>query len=206
MHTGSVFTRVLAFALFAGLSLHPPWSHASPPGDKTAGAQKAAVCFGCHGRDGNSTSPDYPKLAGQLYGYILKETLDFKSGARKDAIMSGVIQIIPEVHDLQDIAAYFSSLPVMRGKIENEELAARGKQLFSSERCFFCHEEGGKPDGEFTPKAPVIGGQNKGYLFKTMRDIRDGKRRADVYNLMPQLLTRLTDDDLKAIAEFLGGL
>lgn len=196
----------VALAISLTFIMYTQISSATSAGDAAVGAQKAAVCFGCHGKDGNSVSPDYPKLAGQLYGYILKETLDFKSGARKDAIMSGVIQIIPEIHDLQDIAAYFSSLPVMRGTVTNENLAARGKKLFNSERCFFCHEEGGKPEGEFTPKAPVIGGQHQAYLIKAMQDIRDGKRRGDIYNLMPQTLKRLSDEDIKAIAEFLGGL
>ena len=51
-------------------------------GDPEVGKEKAKVCIGCHGEDGNSQNPAYPKLAGQLENYIFKQTMDFKTGKR----------------------------------------------------------------------------------------------------------------------------
>ena len=66
------------------------WTVTAPPaaavGDPVAGRQKAAICTSCHGPDGNSQFSQYPKLAGQLPGYIVKETMDFRTGARTDQI------------------------------------------------------------------------------------------------------------------------
>ena len=176
------------------------------PADPAAGREKARPCFACHGEDGNSANPRYPKLAGQLAGYIFKQTLDFKEGRRKDEIMSTMIQIIPGRKDLEDIAAYFAAQPVMKGRSVNYKSAKRGRRLFRNERCVYCHEEGAKPVGPFVPGAPVIGGQHKAYLIKAMQDIRSGRRKGDIYDLMYKTLNRLSAKDIEDIAEFLSGL
>lgn len=76
-------------------------------GDAAAGKQKSAVCAACHGADGNSTSPEFPRLAGQHPDYLLKALTDYKSGARKNAIMNGFAASLSS-QDMQDLAAYFS--------------------------------------------------------------------------------------------------
>jgi len=79
--------------------------------DVQAGAAKAKeVCQACHGMDGNSTVPDYPKLAGQRPDYIAKALRDYKSGARKNAIMAGFAGTLSTA-DIDNVAAYYSSQP-----------------------------------------------------------------------------------------------
>jgi cytochrome c553 len=119
-----------------------------------------------------------------------------------------MIQLIPAPSDLIDIAAYFAAQPVMTGTpaATAQDKIKRGAELFINERCIFCHEEGAKPSGPFTPGAPVIGGQHKQYLIKAMMDIRSQKRRADIYNLMYQTLSRLQKQDIELIAEYLSSL
>ena len=79
--------------------------------DVQAGAAKAKeVCQACHGMDGNSTVPDYPKLAGQRTDYIAKALRDYKSGARKNAIMAGFAGTLSTA-DIDNVAAYYSSQP-----------------------------------------------------------------------------------------------
>lgn len=79
--------------------------------DINAGKTKAAACAACHGADGNkSIDPSYPKLAGQHRDFLLRALLDYKSGARKNAIMQGQVANLSK-RDLQDLAAYFASLP-----------------------------------------------------------------------------------------------
>lgn len=175
-------------------------------GDPIAGRQKAAICMGCHGIDGNSHIPAYPKLAGQLNGFIVKQTLDFRLGNRKDDVMSVMINIIPEIGDLQDVAAYYSSQPMMSGTSRDGPLEAKGKEIYFRERCHYCHTEGGRPDELFLPTPPVIGGQHKEYLEKSLMDIRSGSRQADVYNLMLRTLRDFTDEDIEAVSAFLSSL
>jgi len=79
--------------------------------DSAAGAEKAKqVCAACHGADGSGVQalPDYPKLAGQREDYLLQALKQYKSGARKNPIMSGMVQPLTE-EDMADLAAYFSA-------------------------------------------------------------------------------------------------
>jgi cytochrome c553 len=77
-------------------------------GNPEAGKQKAATCAACHGADGNSPNPQFPRLAGQYEDYIVKALMDYKSGERKNPIMSGMVANLSAA-DIADIAAYFSS-------------------------------------------------------------------------------------------------
>jgi cytochrome c553 len=79
--------------------------------DLSAGAAKAKeVCQACHGLDGNSPSPDYPKIGGQYPDYLSKALRDYKSGARKNAIMAGFAGTLSK-QDIENLAAYYSSEP-----------------------------------------------------------------------------------------------
>lgn len=77
-------------------------------GNAAAGKEKSTVCQSCHGVDGNSTNPDFPRLAGQYPDYIVHALTDYKSGARKNAIMNGFAASLSH-QDMEDLAAYFSS-------------------------------------------------------------------------------------------------
>jgi len=85
--------------------------------DVAAGQAKAReICQACHGLDGNSQTPDYPKLAGQYPDYLAKALRDYKSGARKNPIMAGFAGALSS-KDIEDLAAYYSSQrPVLAGK------------------------------------------------------------------------------------------
>jgi cytochrome c553 len=74
------------------------------------GKQKAATCFACHGADGNSVDPQYPRLAGQYNAYLVQVLHEYKDGQRNNAIMKGMDATLSD-QDIEDIAAYFSSLP-----------------------------------------------------------------------------------------------
>jgi len=77
-------------------------------GDASSGQTKSATCVACHGPDGNSPNPIWPKLAGQHPEYILKQLGEFKAGVRKNDLMSPMAAPLSE-QDMQDLAAYFSS-------------------------------------------------------------------------------------------------
>ena len=77
-------------------------------GDPAAGQKKSQTCVACHGPDGNSASAEFPKIAGQHYDYLVKALKDYKSGARKNAIMAPTAANLT-VRDIEDLAAYYSS-------------------------------------------------------------------------------------------------
>lgn len=82
---------------------------ASAKGNKKAGRGKAETCFACHGVDGKGTQELWPNLAGQKYEYLVKQIKDFKAGRRKDPLMDDMVTSLSD-QDIEDIAAYFSSL------------------------------------------------------------------------------------------------
>jgi len=77
-------------------------------GNADAGKQKSTPCAACHGADGNSAVPDFPRLAGQQPDYLVKVLKDYKSGARKNAIMAPQAANLTE-QDIADLAAYYSA-------------------------------------------------------------------------------------------------
>lgn len=97
-------TIILTGALLLSLSAAPVLA----AGNAEAGKTKAAACAGCHGADGNSAIPTNPKLAGQHADYLAQALREYKSGARKNAIMQGMAKPLAE-QDIADIAAYFAA-------------------------------------------------------------------------------------------------
>ena len=77
-------------------------------GDADAGKKKSQTCVACHGPDGNSPAPDFPKIAGQHHDYLLKALKDYKSGARKSPIMAPLVANLTQ-RDIEDLAAFYSS-------------------------------------------------------------------------------------------------
>ena len=92
---------VLALACFG--------AQAFAAGDADSGKQKSQACAACHGPEGNSpTGPDFPRLAGQRYDYLLKALRDYKSGERRNPIMGAQVGGL-SAQDMADLAAYYSS-------------------------------------------------------------------------------------------------
>jgi len=84
-------------------------------GNIAKGKEKSAVCAGCHGANGIGLSQEFPNLAGQKEAYILKQLKAFKSGVRKDQTMTTMVVAL-ENKDMENLAAYFSSLKPMPDK------------------------------------------------------------------------------------------
>jgi cytochrome c553 len=93
-----LFTAAVTLALASGFA-----AAANPE----AGKEKSRPCAACHGPDGNSPAPDFPRLAGQHYDYLLHTLKDYKSGVRKNAIMAPQVANLTQ-RDLEDLAAFYS--------------------------------------------------------------------------------------------------
>ena len=100
-------TRVYVTALALACAFSP-LAPAHAAGDAEAGKAKAVICSACHGVDGNSTNPLWPKLAGQHEAYLAKQIRAFKSGERTDATMAPMMLMVKD-EDVDDIAAYYAS-------------------------------------------------------------------------------------------------
>lgn len=183
-------------------------AHAS--GDAAAGAIKAAACSACHNSDGNSQNPLWPKTAGQHAGYLMKQLRDFKSGARKDPTMTAMAAPLSE-QDIADLAAHFARQTVSAGQKGDEKKTAAGADLFLGGNrqtgvpaCVGCHgsEAQGNPAGDF----PALRGQHSAYLVKTLKDFRSGARMNDPALMMHDVVIKLNDQEIEAVAEYLAGL
>ena len=96
----SILTLSLGLASFAG--------HTLAAGDHTAGQAKAATCIACHGADGNSTDPQYPRLAGQYADYLVHAMKSYQDGSRQNAIMNGFAAGLSR-QDIRDLAAFYAA-------------------------------------------------------------------------------------------------
>ena len=180
------------------------------PGDPVAGKGKAEMCFTCHGEDGNSADPQIPKLAGQYGEYITKQIRNYLASSRSHQMMSSMAASISDP-DLDDISAYFASLPVMKGDHpSNNKL---GKKLYENDdlqrmvvRCSNCHGMDGKGLEPGNPVYPVIGGQHKEYLLAQLNAFRKGTRNNSPGGVMNVTVHRLSDAELEALADYVSGL
>lgn len=175
-------------------------------GDVNAGKTKAVVCAACHNADGNSAVPTYPKLAGQHASYITKQLADFKSGARKDPIMSGMAAPLSEA-DMADLAAYFASQKVSIGSATPEKMLL-GKQLYNGgdkakgvPACMACHGPSGA--GNPAAKFPSLSGQHSAYVVKATQDFRSGARQ---HPMMNAIADKMNDTEINAVANYINGL
>ncbi|MBE1162828.1 c-type cytochrome [Dyella acidiphila] len=87
------------------------------------GQARAAACVACHGKDGNSVDPQYPRLAGQYNEYIQQALHEYKDGRRNNAIMKGFASQLSD-QDIEDVAAFFSSMPTkldtLKGHVQGD--------------------------------------------------------------------------------------
>lgn len=178
-------------------------------GDVAAGKTKVAVCAACHGADGNSPSDMFPKLAGQGEAYLIKQLEEFKSGVRANAIMAPMAAGLSE-QDMADVAAYFSSKQITPGAV-SEDLLAAGQQIFRAGNketgvpaCMACHG----PTGAGVPAAkwPALSGQYGAYVEAQLKSFADGTRSNDPNSMMRDVASKLSADEMKAVAAYVSGL
>ncbi|MBU0808237.1 MULTISPECIES: c-type cytochrome [Pseudomonas] len=179
-------------------------------GNAEAGQGKVVVCGACHGADGNSAAPNFPKLAGQGERYLLKQLNDIKSGARPIVEMTGLLDNMSD-QDLQDISAYFASQKMSVGAAD-PKLVERGGELFRGGKlaegmpaCIGCHGPNGA--GLDAAGYPQLGGQHATYIAKQLTDFREGNRTNDGDSMiMRSIAAKLSNKDMEAVSSFIQGL
>lgn len=190
-------------------------------GDAAAGEAKSAVCAACHGADGNSVAPTFPKLAGLGEKYILKQLHDIKEGRRSVPEMAGIVVTLND-QDMEDLAAYFNSKTMQLSGAKEEKVLVNsgvevealtlgekvfraGKPEVGTPACTGCHSPralGNGPAGY-----PRLSGQHPEYTAKQLKAWRAGERTNDGDQMtMRSVAKNLSDAEIKALADYLGGL
>ena len=205
----SLFVKsCLAFAATLSLTFSAVASESATHGNADAGKAKSATCAGCHGADGNSMVPSFPKIAGQPAGYIAAQLATFKSGERADATMKGMVAAL-SAQDMLDLDAYYSTQKPTVGEIsaEQEEAARTGEALyrtgsaeFSITACTACHGPAGKG---VQPNYPRLAGQYAGYIETQLLAFKNGTRKDA---MMSAIAFPLTAEQIKQLSVYVSGL
>ncbi|MFK7829800.1 MAG: cytochrome c [Congregibacter sp.] len=184
-------------------------------GDPEAGAQKIAVCGACHGGDGNSMVPMFPKLAGLGEKYLLKQLQHIRSGLRPVAQMAGQVDNLTD-QDLADIAAFYDQKPRSVEKADPAQLAL-GEKVYRSgvaERnvaaCIACHGPRGAGNGP--AGFPALGGQHADYVVAQLKAYRKGyedptgRVTGGDTMVMRSNAFGMSDMEIAAVAAYVSGL
>jgi cytochrome c553 len=181
-------------------------------GDAAAGQAKAGLCAACHGVDGNSSVPMWPKLAGQHAGYTERQLRLIKSGARPVPEMMGISAGLSE-QDMADLAAYYAGQTISPGAAD-PALVELGQRIYKAgipkrevPSCMSCHG----PAGEGNPLSgyPALAGQHATYTAKMLTRYENGELWGDedeASRIMTQVSDTLLAEEIEALASYIQGL
>lgn len=171
-------------------------------------ALAVTACASCHAEDGNSLVPMFPKLAGLQAEYIEKQLKEFISGKRKNDIMAPVLATLKS-DDVSSLSAYFASQKPSVGTVQDQTAAQVGKKIFADGNedsgvpaCSGCHQPKGEGDARF----PRLAGQHQDYLVSQMKNFASGDRTNDLGRVMRAVAKRMTEQEMKSVAEYIAGL
>jgi cytochrome c553 len=191
-------------------------------GNADTGKTKATACAACHGADGNSMAPNFPKIAGQVPEYIHKQLQDFKAGVRVNEFMAPMVQPLSD-QDMEDLAAYFAAQKATPGEGKADQLAA-GETLYRKgipgagpktvAACMGCHGPAGEGNAAWGKTlaappavlAPALGGQYAAYIAAQLKAFAAGQRSNDVGKVMQNIANRMSDEQIAAVSEYIATL
>ncbi|TXI29443.1 MAG: cytochrome c4 [Ottowia sp.] len=189
------------------------------PGDAAAGEAKSAVCAACHGMDGNSMVPMYPKLAGQHEAYAARQLAMFKDGTRADPVMLGMSAALSP-QDMRDLGVYYATRKVTPG-IADDSKREDGRSFYEIGQalyrggdtargipaCLSCHG----PTGRGNPLSgyPSLAGQHATYTVKQLESFRSGVawgKDDNANTVMVDVARSLSDEEIQALSSYIEGL
>ena len=190
------------FSALAGEAVQP-----AKPDVAKGEASFGAVCAACHGPDGNSVMPIYPKLSQQHPEYLVKQLQEFKASKRANPIMLGFATMLSD-EDMKNISYWVTTKASKPGAAKDKELVALGERIYRGgiadrqvPACAGCHS----PNGAGIPaQYPRLAGQNAEYAVIQLTAFRDGVRNNSLQ--MTQVAAKLNDREIKAVADYVAGL
>ena len=173
-------------------------------GDASRGV---TACITCHGPKGQSAIATWPKLSAQHAAYTAKQLKNFKEGTRANPIMMGMAATLTE-QDMQNIAAYLVKQAASQGVAQNKDTIELGQSIYRGgiaakgvPACAACHS----PTGAGIPSQyPRVGGQWAEYNAAQLLAFREGTRKNSTQ--MTTIATKLSDQEMKAVADYMAGL
>ncbi len=170
---------------------------------------KAATCAACHGADGNSATPIWPKLAGQKAPYLAAQLHAFRSGARQNPSMAPMAAGLSD-EEIEELAQYYSEQAVTVASIGDQDYSA-AQRLYrggDAERgipaCMACHGPDGA--GNAAARYPSLRGQHAEYTAAQLKAYADGSRATDPNSMMRSIAGRLSAEDIAALSAYLSAL
>ena len=174
----------------------------------------AQVCAACHAADGNSIAPANPKIAAQIPEYLHKQLADFKPQAgkkpvRESAIMMPMVANLSEA-DMKGLAAFYAGQKLKPAAAVDKNLAALGQKLWRGGNaatgvpaCAGCHG----PAGAGMPaQYPRLAGQYAEYIASQLKAFKEGGRANDPNGMMRGVAARMSEREIRAVAEYAAGL
>lgn len=169
--------------------------------DVEAGRAKSQACAACHGADGNSSSGQFPNLAGQSWRYIYVQLKDYKEGRRTDPVMTAMASSLSR-QDMVDLGNFFAAQPSKPTAFKaDEDKAKLGLAKASETLCSMCHLGGFSGQNEI----PRVAGQQYDYIVKQMLDFKARRRTNDAGN-MTSVAQTLSEVDIENLAHYIAGL
>lgn len=186
-------------------------------GDAARGATKAAVCSACHGPNGNSTTPEWPRLAGQNAVYIAEQLRLFRSGVRNNPVMKPLASTLSD-QDIDDLAVYYQAQAPLGLEADpsywqtGEALYLRGDRAHEVPACIACHGPVGR--GNLAAGYPALRAQQSVYVVKQLNDYASGARYAGPQPetaarngaMMFTVARRLSPEQIRDVASYVQGM
>ena len=202
-------TRLLHSAVMAMLgALSLPVAATATQAELARGEEIVqAKCFICHGAEGESSSPAFPRLAGQNASYVQRQLSDYKSGKRKSSTMQPMVEDLTEP-DFKALGAFFASRTTHGHQVQDPELAAMGLYIYQRGNpysgvaaCTTCHGS----NGQGTASLPRLAGQHAQYTLNQLKQFNKRERSND-NAVMHGIASKLTELEAKAVSAYLSGL
>lgn len=179
--------------------------------DVAAGKEIATkVCVACHGADGNSAVPTFPKIAGQHSSYTSKQLHDFKTGKRTDPVMTAQAKALSDA-DITNLSAYFATQKIKLGSADaakialGESIYRGGNTKTNVTACAACHSP--TATGNAPAKFPALSGQHQTYIKKQLNDFKkENGRSNDPSSIMRDIAANMSDKEIDAVAEYISAV
>jgi cytochrome c553 len=184
----------------------PVWALAAPD-EERAKEIVQGKCFICHGVDGESSSPVFPRLAGQHANYVARQLADYHSGRRKSDTMRPMVEDLTPA-DFAALGRYFESRTPVAHQPEDAGLAQVGRFIFDRGNpyvgipsCASCHGL----NGHGTDALPRLAGQHAQYLEQQLKKFNSRERTND-NAVMHSVASKLTELETKAVSTYISGM
>ena len=167
------------------------------------------VCAACHMQDGNSSITANPKLAGQFDSYLIKQLNNYKSGLRKNVVMSGIAANLSD-NEILELSKYFSKQEYKLSKAKENGKGSLGEKIYRAgivskkvPACAGCHG----PAGHGVPSMyPRLNGQHAEYLINQLVQFSKHERANDEASMMRMISEKLSENEMKAVSDYIQGL